>query len=104
MVTLYVGNSTEVRVTSLTDRLRRSISNARVTLTLRRPNGGTVPGHAWPLALEPVGSEPGTYRGVLPPGLSVNNGERLTAEVAATTDTATGGWKEPVVVRDRTFR
>lgn len=74
------GNSHDIELVGLADRLGVAVTGATVTAHLRR-GGEDVVGETWPVTLDHVAG--GTYRAELAATLEVAPGDRLDATVVA---------------------
>ena len=82
--TLLRTSDNYIELVGLTDPLtNQAITTAAVQVTVKDKNGQAIAGQAWPLVMNHVASQPGTYRGVLPLELAVTLNEVYTAEVFA---------------------
>jgi hypothetical protein len=76
-----------------------AIDSATIQVTVKE-DGTPVSGQSWPLTLNAVGSG-GDYYGTLDDAISVDPGDRLTAEVDAVDTAGRAFWELPVAVKIR---
>lgn len=95
--TIYVGNTTAIRISGIKYAGGSFINNATVALVslVDLGSGAEVAGVSYPVSLEYVADSDGVYEATLPYGLQIENGRRYTATVRAETPGGERGeWEE----------
>lgn len=85
--TIFVGNTTTVRISGIKYASGAFINNATVSLVSLTDlgDGSSVTGVTYPVTMDYVADSDGIYEAVLPYSLGISNGRRYTATVRAET-------------------
>lgn len=92
--------------TIIVDELRKAsddtyVNDATISLTLKDANGDDVTGETWPVAGSYISGSNGRYQANMSSSVNISAGDRVTAEITATSGSLVGFWELPLRVKKR---